>query len=332
MSAIYFPSDEFTGVVPPNFDLAADYLELKAVFSDEGQAFSADIVDASELAADADFSDVNEEMQKREEVAAGAIARMASRKQVLAAAYPFELDPRGDEIVFTANNLDLGQAAYLVSLLLSNLRSLSPLLDATGLHPSNDEVRQLRLYFQYFATSAIAAEIRGSAWSFGFPRPDSTGFIEKLSEVWAVLKDGTVAPDPSAPAAPKDDQVDVFAWREQPDGLPGFLLVAAQVATGKDWRDKSIKQHVRGVFEKRWFNRPPVTEMVAYHVIPFARPDELFRDDVLVLGNVLHRLRLPRRVSEAAHLVQDGASIEAFDQLDSAVDWIGSYVNQARVR
>ena len=85
-------------------------------------------------------------------------------------------------------------------------------------------------------------------------------------------------------------------------------------------------------FEKRWFNRPPVTEMVAYHVIPFARPDELFRDDVLVLGNVLHRLRLPRRVSEAAHLVQDGASIEAFDQLDSAVDWIGSYVNQARVR
>ena len=98
---------------------------------------------------------------------------------------------------------------------------------------------------------------------------------KKLSEVWAVLKDGTVNPrTPSAPAAPKDDQVDVFAWREQPDGLPGFLLVAAQVATGKDWRDKSIKQHVRGVFEKRWFNRPPVTEMVAYHVIPFARPDE----------------------------------------------------------
>ena len=330
MSPVYLPSDEFAGAVSPNFDLAADYLELKAIFSEERRAFRTDIVDALEIAADADFS-VHEEIQEREEVADGAIARMASRKRVLAASYPFKLDPQGNEIVFSATNLDHGKAAYLVSLLLSNLHSLTQLLDTNGLHPSGEEIRELRLYFQYFATSAIAAEIHGSAWSFGFPRPDGSGFIKKLSEIWDVLKDGTVNPHSSAPGAPKDDQVDVFAWRKQPDGLPGFLLVAAQVATGKNWKDKSIKQRVGGVFQKRWFNPEPVTEMVAYHVIPFARPDEKFRDDVLVLGNVMHRLRLPRRVSEAAHLVQDGASIEAYDKLDSAVDWIKSYLNLARV-
>ena len=254
---------------------------------------------------------------------------MTSRKRVLAAAYPFELDDHGDAVFFTAEQPDLGQAAYLISLLLSNLRSLSPLLEGSELHPS-EEVRQLRRYFQYFATAAIAAEIQGPAWSFGHPRPDGAGFIGKLSEIWAVLKDGTVNADPAAPAAPKDDQVDVFAWREQADGLPGFLLVAAQVATGRNWKDKSIKSHIAGVFQTRWLRPAPVTEMVAYHVVPFARPDDEFRDDVLVLGNILHRLRVPRRVSEAANLARDGVMIEAFDELNNAVRWIGSYLERTK--
>lgn len=331
MPAPYLPSDEFTGYGPPDLDLAADYLELKAVFSSEGQSFSEDIVDALELAAEAEYADVNAEMESREEVAAGAVARMTSRMRVLGAAYPFDLDRRGDAIVFTADEPDLAQSAYLISLLLSNLRSLSPLLDGSDLHPSDEEVRQLRQYFQYFATAAIAAEIQGPAWSFGHPRPDGTGFVKKLTEIWSVLKDGAVGVDPTAPAAPKDDQVDVFAWREQPDGLPGFLLVAAQVATGRNWKDKSIKSHIARVFAARWFERLPATEMVAYHVVPFARADDEFRDDVLVLGNVLHRLRVPRRVSEALDLIRDGVLIEAFDELDNAAHWLNSYMMRARV-
>ena len=106
---------------PPDLDLAADYLELKAALSADRQAFSADIVNALELAAHAEFPDVDAEIQRREEVAGGAVARMASRKQVLAAAYPFELDDRGDAVLFTPDQPDLGQAAYLISLLLSNL-------------------------------------------------------------------------------------------------------------------------------------------------------------------------------------------------------------------
>ena len=328
--AVYLPSDEFGGAEPPDLDLAADYLELKAVLSRDGQCFSEDIVHALKLTAEAEFADVNAEIESREDVAAGAVARMASRKRVLAAAYPFALDDRGDAIIFIAEQPDPGQAAYLISLLLSNLRALSPLLDGSAMHPSDDEVRQLRQHFQYFATAAITAEIGGPAWSFGYPRPDGTGFIGKLSEIWAVLRDGSVKADSAAPAAPKDDQVDVFAWREQRDGLPGFLLVAAQVATGGSWKDKSIKSHIDRVFPARWFDRPPATEMVAYHVIPFARPDDKFRDDVLVLGNVLHRLRVPRRVTEAADLARNGVMIEAIDQLEAATEWLKLYVERAR--
>ena len=321
---LYLPPDE------PDPDLAADYLELKAIFSEEGQSFSQDIVDVLALAADSEFAGVDAEMKNREEVADGAVARMASRKRVLAATYPFELDDWGDVISFVVEEPDLGQTAYLLSLLLSNLRAVSPMLDSFEMHPSDQKVRELRQWFQYFATSALAAEIGGPAWSFGFPRPGGTGFIGKLSEIWGVLKDGSVEAQASAPRKPMDGGIDVFAWREQRDGLPGFLLAAAQVATGKDWKDKSIVSHMDRVFPGRWFERPPVTRMVPYHVIPFARPDNEFPDDVRVLGNVLHRLRVPHRVSEAVGLARRGILIEAFDRLEEAAGWVASYVQQAR--
>ena len=328
--APYLPSDEFSNASLADLDLAADFLELKALFSEDGQCLSEDIVGALELAAEDEYTDVDAEIKNREEIAAGAVARMASRKRVLAGSYPFDIDDGGDAIYFTGEERDLGHTAYLVSLVLSNLKSVSPLLVNRDLHPTEGEVGCLRRYFQYLATAAIAAEVGGPAWSFGFPRPDGSGFLTKLSEIWRSLRDGRVGADSSAPPDPKDDQIDILAWREQKDGLPGFLLIAAQVATGRNWKEKSIKAHVAGVFALRWFNPIPVTTMVAYHVIPFARPDEKFRDDVLVLGNVLHRLRVPFRVHEAASLVPNGVAVEAFELLSGASEWIQSYVERVR--
>ena len=273
---------------------------------------------------------LKEEIENREEVATAAVSRISSRKRALGTSYPFDIDSDGTVISYTGQNTDHGHTAYLVSLILSNLKSMSPLLVDSGAHPTDEEVGYLRRYFQYFATAAIAAEVGGPGWSFGFPRPDRTGFFTKLSEIWSALGDGTVGPDPSAPIDPKDDKVDVFAWREHKDGLPGFLLIAAQVATGRNWKEKSIRDHVKRGFPLRWFSRQPATEMVAYHVIPFARPEEKFRDDVVLLGNVLHRLRVPLRVSEAVHLVSDGVPVEAFDLLGGVSEWVESYLERMR--
>ena len=327
---VYLPPDEFDGSQKPDLDLAADYLELTAFFSIDQQALSQDIVDTLDLSADGGFKDVDEEIRTREDIATGAISRMDFRRRILKVAYPFDLDETGAVVTFTANEPTLGQTAYLVSLVLSNLRSVSPLIGDATVYPTCDEVRDLRQYFQYFATAAIAAEVGGPAWSFGYPRPDSTDFIKKLTAIWNVIKDGNVEADPSAPAHPKDDQIDVFARREQRDELPGFLLVAGQVATGAKWKEKSIIGHVSGPFYQRWFGRMPVTQLVPYHIIPFARPDEQFRDDVLILGNVLHRLRLPYRVDEAEGLVEKGILVEAFDELGAAVDWVKEYGSRIR--
>ena len=335
--APYLPPDEFDLAVtadmdlPVDMDLAADFLELKALLSRDGQCFSDDIVGALELTAEREYADVDEEIRNREEIASLAVARMSCRKRVLDGSYPFDIDDDGSVISFTGEEHHLGHTAYLVSLVLSNLKSVSPLLGDPDLHPTQEEVNRLRQLFQYLATAAIAAEVGGPAWSFGFPRPDGSGFLTKLSEIWRSLKDGKVEADTSAPSSPKDDQIDIFAWREQRDGLPGFLLIAAQVATGRDWKAKSIRGHVANAFPNRWFNPTPATTMVPYHVIPFARPDEEFRDDALVLGNVLHRLRVPTRVQEATALVARGVAVEAYDMLASASECIHAYAQRARV-
>ena len=120
-TTVYLPTDEFGGVDPPDLDLAADYLELKAAVSPVGQSYCAEIVDALEMAADSDFEDVSEEVETRESVATGAVTRIGLRQHALGGAYPFETDEFGSTVSFLAETPDLGQAAYLVSLILSNL-------------------------------------------------------------------------------------------------------------------------------------------------------------------------------------------------------------------
>ncbi|MCY3615468.1 MAG: hypothetical protein OXH03_10320 [Bacteroidetes bacterium] len=322
--SVYLPREQVSGS-QPDLDVAADYLELKAVLSEDKFSLSQDIVDAIEMSSDQDFENVTTEIEERERVATDTVGRIQSRKEILQTSYPFKLDAHGETISFASAQLNFAHTAYLVSLLLSNLRSVSQLLDDFDGYPSDSNVRALREYFQYIATAAIAGEIGGRAWSFGFPRPDHSGFLEKLTEIWSILKDGSIDRDVSAPSSPKDDGVDVFGCQEPMDGLPGFLLVAAQVATGKNWREKSILAQINDRFTTRWFGRQPATKMVAYHVIPFARPDNTFRDDVLTVGNLLHRLRVPNRVLKAEKLVQDNVEIEGFNKLEEASDWVRNY-------
>ena len=262
-----------------------------------------------------------------EEIVSSAVNRIETRQDALDSAYPFRLDFDGDLLRYEMDHESLGQAAYILSLVLSNLRTFTPMLDGSDLHPDCAEVRKLREYFQYFATAALAAEIQGVAWSFGFPRPDGSGFLNKLEQIWARLGDGRVGWQIGAPVQPKDDQIDVFAARPHPDGLPGFPLAAAQVATGRNAREKSLKGHIE-VFKSRWFSIQPVTDFMIYMIVPFARADDQFVDDVRAMGNVLHRLRVPCRVGEADRLVETGVNIEGYDRLPEVVRWVTDYRNR----
>lgn len=323
-SLLTFPIADATGD-RADLDRVVDFVELDAFFSSDSTSIVEDVGNYVKLSSSGEFNGLNEEITfGPENLISGIIGTIEHRQRMLETEYPFDLDVNGDVLTYRSSGDSLGPACYTISLILSNLRSLSPILREDGIHPSDTQVRTLRLYFQYFATAALAAEVGGDAWSFGFPRPDGTGFLSKLKEVWAALNDGSVAPQVGAPRTPKDDQVDVFAARTHRDRLPGFPLVVAQVATGKDARNKSLRGRL-GVFKSRWFAAQPVTDLCPYMVIPFTVARDQFIDDVRVMGNVLHRLRLPRRVAEARRLDANGARVEGYQYLADVSDWVASY-------
>ena len=327
--SLYLPLDKVTGKEDVDFDQAADFLELAAFFSEDRMAMTSDLANEASIGAEEDHADLESEMQNgEEELVAATVNRIDERRRTLDASYPFELDTGGDILRFISGNESFGSAAYILCLVLSNLKSMSDVLIGSDVHPDDAETRELRKYFQYFATAALAAEIHGKAWSFGFPRPDHSGFVAKLTEIWNNLSDGIVEAQAGAPANPKDDRVDVFAARPHQDRLPGFLAAVAQVATGQDMREKSLKGHW-GAFKSRWFGTQPVTEFLVYMIVPFAIPHDQFIDNVRTMGNVLHRLRIPLRVSEAEELVKAGVRIEGYDRLTDAVRWLTNYRERA---
>lgn len=65
-------------------------------------------------------------------------------------------------------------------------------------------------------------------------------------------------------------------------------------------------------------------------IVPFAIEDDTFVDDVRYMGNVLHRLRVPRGVAEAASLVDAGHTVEAYGCLGVAAEWVSEYQKRAR--
>ena len=177
--SMYLPVDDITGT-SKNFDLAADFLELAAFFAGDSTALASDLANQAGIGAEDEHADLDEEMQSEEEdLVSSTVTRIEERQRALGpAAYPFELDNDGDLLTCNLDRDSFGHAAYISSLVLSNLGSVTPVLDGSHLHPDEDEVRGLREFFQYFATAALASELQGSAWSFGSPRPDGSGFLE----------------------------------------------------------------------------------------------------------------------------------------------------------
>lgn len=325
MIRLSFPNEAVSGRLC-NFDMMADFMELNAFTA---PAFTSVLANEAIIGAAEDHEDLDAEFRNgEEEIVSGTVNRMEMRAHILEDTYPFRLDEQGDVVTCELTENSLGQIAYVLSLVLSNLRAMSPILNGSPLHPTDPEEQAMRKDFEYFATAALAAEIQGDAWSFGFPRPDQSSFLDKLTAIWAQLGDGHVERQRGAPPHAKDDGIDVFAARRHPDGLPGFLLAAAQVATGKSRSGKSLKGWLDS-FRRRWFLMPPVTDIVPYMIVPFAMERDTFIDEVGRYGNVLHRLRVPRRVADAVRLVGTGVDVEGYDLLLDASRRICNYRKRA---
>jgi hypothetical protein len=102
--------------------------------------------------------------------------------------YPFTLTDNGSRF-FLKPELTNSAYIYLFCLLLSHPKEDDVL---TGDYTPNigDNERKL---FQSCSTVAAAGFVDGNAISFGFPRPDGSGFYDKLTEVYtSLIEDGQI--------------------------------------------------------------------------------------------------------------------------------------------
>ncbi len=266
---------------------------------------------------------------------------LSDRMQALADSYPFEFDASGVRFSLKAA-LSEGAYVYIFCLMLSNPKR-GELLDGTWLPSIDNQTRDL---FQACATLAAAGDVRGCAISFGWPRPNKNPpFLKRLQEVYRLFGEGTVVEKPrrGVSPCPKDEEIDIIAWRPRADKSAGTDYLLGQVASGDNWEAKSIKGGAIASFHHNWFVQAPPSEPKASIFVPhhMHASDEGSRSDRMNVltakyGIIIDRLRLPRCASNGISLA-DGVEqidgellIERRDDLPKVQTWVNNEIVRLR--
>ena len=166
--------------------------------------------------------------------AQGEIAR---RRNNMGEHYPFRIDDNGRALYFIDPVTEAG-SVYLFCLFLSHAFDRTIVSRGAGAENYKWNPRSFP-----GVRNGCGGRVRsGHAMSFGFPRPDGADFLKALKRVYKLFGDGTPHRRPRAAAAKmiKDNGIDVIAWNRAIDGLPCTLYLVAQVASGADWKGKSV--------------------------------------------------------------------------------------------
>jgi hypothetical protein len=256
------------------------------------------------------------------------LSEIRDRTKVLGDTYPFEFSDSGAGLRIR-EEMGVGNVVYLFCLLLSNAKRAEIFEIAKFSYDLDNRVRDL---FQACSTWAAAGVVNGSAFSFGFPRPDGSGFLEKLHAVYGVVGEGRVRdnPLPGVSSSPKDEGVDVIAWAHRPDDGPGRQYILGQVATGQNWPGKSIVEYIRS-FHENWFSEIPASVPTEALFIPYCislSGGATFTEQLAILtkryGSVYYRCVIPKFAAEGYRLAEAGGGItvERTNDLANIREWV----------
>ncbi|MCA8078993.1 hypothetical protein [Burkholderia cepacia] len=257
-------------------------------------------------------------------------AEVRARADLLGDCYPFTFSESGESLEFDPNACTDGGAIYLFCLLLSHCTQ-GAVFNGAYLPNITNAVRN---YFQACATFAAAGEVTGHSYAFGFPRPDRTGFLEKLRQIYAHFGEGVRVRDeplPGAPLAQKDAQIDVIAWEPKADGAAGKKYMLGQVASGANWDAKTIKGGPIDSFHSGWLDPVPGSMATAAMFVPFCYGNLVDGSSADVInfrsyefGHIFYRFRIPVLAAKGLELARSGAGyvIERLDDLAHIRQWV----------
>lgn len=275
-----------------------DWLELKVLSSEFNVASISALQRMWDTRRNTEDSDFEEKDADQDAFLQEIVSEINCRLNFIGNSYPFALSESGESLEFK-DDVTSGGWVYIFCLFLSHPKK-GEVLDGKYIPRITNRVRDL---FQACSTYAAAGVTRGHSYSFGFPRPDKSGFLQKLTEIYSRFGEGEVVKRTprGAPRYAKDEQVDVISWASRADGAAGKVYMLGQVASGNDWPAKSIKGGPIERFHGTWFSTQNASQAMAALFIPFCvipEGDDLVSDRLLVLtrefGNLYYRYVLPQ--------------------------------------
>jgi hypothetical protein len=273
-------------ISPPNptdtRSALADWLELRTLMDSRGVSTRAVLLSVLDIleddAAEPDTVDVEtgEVLDDailesgRHQFVGITFEELQYRFQLLGDSYPFEVDLARQRLTRRTEEhaAHPGQVVYLFCLLASAIRERR-LQARTELSQAEQDIADA---FQVCACLAAGGYLNGEVSSFGFPRATGTGFLAALRDTFSRfgvgrVRDNDAIPD-GLPTSLKDGGIDVIAWRNHPDGMPGKLYLIGQCASGLQWREKSVVEYIRQLHGS-WFTLRPAEYSTPAMFIPF---------------------------------------------------------------
>jgi hypothetical protein len=259
----------------------ADWLELVTLFDSKGTSTKAVLLQIMDvLEDDAAFNaladpETGESLdesiveERRTQFVDIAFEELEYRQSTLGESYPFTVDSRRvrlsrrDESIFEHP----GRVVYLFCLLASAIRE-KRFVEPLELKDAGSRIPDI---FQLCACLAAGGYLRGEVSSFGFPRAAKTNFLDALRKTYTRFGAGKIReteeiPD-GWPADLKDGGVDVVAWLNHPDRMPGKLYLLGQTASGLNWSGKPVAHCVPSFHS--WFTNQPAQFFSPAIFIPF---------------------------------------------------------------
>jgi phage tail protein X len=254
----------------------ADWLELKALSSRDGNASKADL---AALITRAGGYDPAKDRDTVESLCLAVFGELETRPSAAAESYPFTVKP---PVIRVKANALTKFSAYVFCLSLSAWRWINPT-------ERPDDARQL---FEDLSCFAAKNFLGGGALRLASPRaPEISGFQEAIERMCQEVGEGGGYRKAQPPGAKKDDTVDVVAWRHFPDSRYGKLVLFGQCASGGKWAAKrsELQPHA---FIGQWIQRPFTVDCVRAFFIPHRLRTDAWEETARKAGIPFDRCRL----------------------------------------
>lgn len=171
--------------------------------------------------------------------------------------------------------------------------------------------------FEHLSREAARAYLGGGAVRLAFPRdvkelPKSFGeAIHKVCQEHICEGDGFRKREG---AKPNDDTVDIIAWKDFVDRLPGKMLMFGQCAAGKNWDGEKLSSMNPDAFCEEWMLDQPPSQLVKSLFIPHRVSKDVHSKYTRKAGIIFDRCRI-------AHWVEVGKEGQGKGKFKEHIAW-----------